>query len=77
MTYLLISSLLEGFQLTERGLPLSPLQMPPCVVGRLGRGTKESAQGGDREGKRDEAPVFPLFPSLPARLLFLDYCSVL
>lgn len=59
MTYLLISSLLEGFQLTEGGLPLSPPQMPPCVVGRLGRGTKESAQGDDGKGKETERPSFP------------------
>lgn len=59
MTYLLISSLLEGFQLTEGGLPLSPPQMPPCVVGRLGRGTKESAQGDDGKGKETKRPSFP------------------
>ena len=59
MTYLLISSLLEGFQLTEGGLPLSPPQMPPCVVGRLGRGTKESAQGTMGREKRRSARLSP------------------
>ena len=67
MTYLLISSLLEWFQLTEGGLPLSPPQMPPCVVGRLGRGTKESAQGDDGKGKETKRPPFPLLSC---------YCSV-
>ena len=59
MTYLLISSLLEWFQLTEGGLPLSPPQMPPCVVGRLGRGTKENAQGDDGKRKETKRPPFP------------------
>lgn len=48
MTYLLISSLLEGFQLTEGGLPL----------GSWGEGSKK-ARGGRWERKRDEAPAFP------------------
>ena len=63
MTYLLISSLLEGFQLTEGRLPLSPLQMPLCVVGRLGRGIKESARR-TMGKKRDEAPAVPSSLSL-------------
>ena len=32
------------------------------------------ARGGRRDGEREEAPAFSLFPSSPARLLFLLRC---
>ena len=48
------------------GLLLSPLQRPFCVVGRLGRGKNESAQGTMRSGKRGNE-AFSLYPSSTAR----------
>ena len=77
MTYLLISSLLEGFQLTEGGLPLSPPQMPFCVVGRLGRGIKESALRDDGKGKETKRPPFPFFHRPRALVIFRLLLSIL
>jgi len=54
---------------------LSPPQKPLCFVRGLGRGKKESARGTMGRGKRGrETPIFSLFPSSPARLLFFDHC---
>lgn len=44
------------------GLLLSPPQGPFCVVGRLGRGKNDSAQGTMRSGKRAREETRP-FPS--------------
>lgn len=53
------------------GLLLSPPQRPFCVVGRLGRGKNDRAQGTMRSGKRGNE-AFSLYPSSTARLpLFL------
>lgn len=51
------------------GLLLSPPQRPFCVVGRLGRGKNESAQGTMRSGKRGNE-AFSLYPSSTTRLPF-------
>ena len=48
------------------GLLLSPPQGPFCVVGRLGRGHNDSAQGTMRSGKRGNE-AFSLYPSSTAR----------
>ena len=54
---------------------LSPPQRLLCFVRGLGRGKKESARGTMGRGKKGgETPVFSLFPSSPACLLFFDHC---
>lgn len=50
-------------------LLLSPPQRPFCVVGRLGRGHNDSAQGTMRSGKRGNE-AFSVYPSSTARLPF-------
>ena len=55
------------------GLLLSPPQGPFCVVGRLGRGHNDSAQGTIRSGKRGNE-AFSFYPSSTARLQFFNYC---